>query len=153
MPVQGNPIAQAGGNTLTTASLRKFIRDYVEKNHLLDEVEFSDSEIEEAIVDTVEHANIIGRLTSWTAQTMPHRYILKLGATAYLLTSEAVRQARNQASYQDGNIQPIGIDDKAQLYLNMAGQLRTEFTNLVTQVKIAANMTATGSLSSPLREV
>ena len=152
MPVAGTPVVAPASSTLTTNAMREFIRDYAAKNPLLADVEFSDTEIDSAITDTVDHANHIARVTTWTSGTFPSRYVLKLGAAAYLLTSESFRQVRNQASYQDGNIQPIGIDDKMSQYAQLAQQMQSQFVQLVTSLKVAENMAVSDSLGSPVRQ-
>jgi hypothetical protein len=152
VPIAGTPVVVVSSSTLDTDSMREFIRDYASKNPLLADVEFSDTEINSAITDTIDHANHIARITTWTTGTFPSRYVLKLGAAGYLMTSESFRQVRNQASYQDGNIQPIGIDDKMAQYSQLAQSLKGEFVRLVTSLKVAENMAAADSLGSPVRQ-
>jgi len=107
--------------------VRDFLRDYTGHNPLLDDVEFSDTELATAIDRAVDIANVVDRATNWTSATFPNKYVLLTGAAHYLMQSEAFRQLRNQASYQDGNIQPVGIDDKYGQYLQLAGSLKQEF--------------------------
>ena len=102
MAVVATPVSQASSQV---DSLRLFIRDYFDKNPLHDDVEFTDSELEVALEQAVLHANIIGRPTSYTLSAFPNKYVLNIGAVAHLQKSEGIRQLRNQASFQDGNIQ------------------------------------------------
>ncbi len=152
MPVIATPLNVAESpSSLSAAKVREFLRDYAEKNPLLGVVEFSDSEITTSIQQAVERANAIGRPTTWTVSSFPNKYVLRLGAVSYLLKSETFRQIRNEATYQDGNIQPIGIDNKQQGYLSLSDVMSQEFIQLVTSLKIAENMSATRGLRSPLR--
>ena len=152
MPIVGTPLnAAAAKKGLTASEVRVFLRDYSGKNPLLADVEFSDSEISIAVSMAVEQANVIGRPTTYTVSSFPNSYVLKLGAVSYLLKSEAFRQVRNEATYQDGNIQPIGVDNKQQSYLGIAGMLTQEFVQLVTSIKVAANMSTSRGVGSPLK--
>ena len=147
MPVTATPVV---ASSLTSDRVREFMRDYSNMNPLLDDVEFSDAEITSAINRAVDHANVIGRPTGYTVDRFPNQYVLLLGASSFLLKSEAFRQLRNQATYQDGNIQPVGIDDKQQLYSSLSNALSAEFNQLVMSIKVAANMATRGRLASPL---
>ncbi|MAG27829.1 hypothetical protein CMI47_20050 [Candidatus Pacearchaeota archaeon] len=150
MAVTGTPVVAAAANTITATEMREFLRDYAVQNPLLDTVEFSDTEFTTAIDRAVDHANVISRATTWAAANFPNKYALLIGAAQYILQSEAFRQVRNQATYQDGNIQPIGIDDKQAAYLGMSQALKQEYIQLVTSIKIAENMSVRGSLASPV---
>ena len=55
------------------------------------------------------------------------------------MTSEAFRQVRNQLTYTDGDIAPIGIDDKQSLYLGIAERLKAEFEEKTKAFKISRN--------------
>ena len=147
MPVVATPVVSSA---LTSEKVREFMRDYSNMNPLLDDVEFSDKEINSAIDRAVDHANVIGRPTGYTKERFPNTYVLLLGTCSFLLKSEAFRQLRNQATYQDGNIQPVGIDDKQQLYSSLSQALSSEFNQLMMSIKISANMRASGRLASPL---
>ena len=150
MPVQGTPVAAPASGALTPEEIREFLRDYSGMNPLLDDVEFSDKECETAVLRAVDLANAIARPTSWSAKTFPNKYVLLLGATSHLMKSESFRQLRNQATYQDGNMQPVGVDDKQALYAAMGASLRNEFGQMVTSIKISDNMKQWSNLRSPL---
>ena len=150
MPVVGTPVPASGSSGLSPDDIRMFLRDYAPKNPLLADVEFSDSEVSAALSSAVDHANVIGRPTNYSVANFPNKYVLKIGTASYLLKSEAFRQLRNEATYQDGNIQPVGIDNKQSGYAQLSAALSQEFIQLVTSVKIAQNMIVRGS-RSPLR--
>jgi hypothetical protein len=146
MAVVATPVSQASSQV---DSLRLFIRDYFDKNPLHDDVEFTDSELEVALEQAVLHANIIGRPTSYTLSAFPNTYVLNVGAVAHLQKSEGIRQLRNQASFQDGNIQGVGIDDKSSGYLQIAQVMQQEFTMHINNIKITTNLPISG-FRSPL---
>jgi hypothetical protein len=49
--------------------------------------------------------------------------------------SESFLQLRNQATYQDGNISSIGVDDKHVPYLQMARALKEEWKTTAKEYK------------------
>jgi hypothetical protein len=128
------------------------MRDYPDKNPLVGDVEFTDKEIERAINLVLSISNIISRVTSYTITNFPNAYVLMLGVASHLLKTEAMRQLRNEATYQDGNIQPVGIDNKQQGYLQMSGVMQQEFNQLVTTIKLNENMNTFGQLRSPIAQ-
>lgn len=146
MPVVATPVKSS--NTVVSG-LRLFMRDFFDKNPLHDSVEFTDEELTVALEQACLHANIIGRPTSYTVSTFPNTYVLQMGAAAHLHKSEAIRQMRNQASFQDGNIQGVGIDDKSSGYLQISQMLQQEFTQHVQNIKITSNLPVSG-FKSPL---
>jgi zona occludens toxin (predicted ATPase) len=67
----------------------------------------------------------------------------------YLIKSAAILQLRNQATYQDGDIAPIGVDDKYPLYMQLAQQLESDAQATFLQVKMQNNLEGMyGSLGS-----
>jgi len=146
MAVLATPVSKANSNV---AGLRLFIRDYFDKNPLHDDVEFTDEELQISLEQSCLHANVIGRPTSYTLSSFPNQYVLNLGAVAYLQKSEAIRQLRNQASFQDGNIQGVGIDDKSSGYLQLSQMMQQEFTQHVQNMKVTSNLPISG-FRSPL---
>ena len=81
--------------------------------------------------------------------------MLLIGTVRFLLQSESFLQIRNQATYQDGDIAPIGIDDKQAAYAQLAQVLReSEWDELVRGIKTQNNMEgAYNSLGSGYRNV
>jgi hypothetical protein len=146
MAVTATPVTK--GNSQVDG-LRLFMRDFFEKNPLHDDVEFTDSELTTALEQACLHANIIGRPTNYSVGSFPNSYVLNLGAVAHLQKSEAIRQLRNQASFQDGNIQGVGIDDKSSGYMQLSQVMQQEFTQHVQNIKVTSNLPISG-FSSPL---
>lgn len=110
-------------------------------NVLLDNVEFSDDEIDNAIAFTVDWWNSITPVSRNTPDQI-NSFLLFQGVASMLLQSESLRQLRNQASVQDGDVAPIGSDDKAPMYAQMMQVAMQRFENGAKQVKIQQNMEA-----------
>ena len=144
MAVVATPI---NATSSLSSDLRFFMRDYFDKNPLHDDVEFSDEELNVALEQAVQHANVIGRPTTYTTSTFPNDYVLKLGAVSHLMKSEAMRQLRNQAQFQDGNIQGVGLDEKSGNYIQLSQMMQQEFTQHVNNIKITSNLPIRGSRS------
>ena len=152
MTVVGYPVKSA---LPSRDEVRRFMRDFPGPvrdtgviNVLLDNVEFADTEIDYALVYAVDLYNAMTPLTNIGMDQLP-RIVTMYGAVSHLMLSEGMRQLRNQATVQDGNVQPIGIDDKQQLYQQWAGWMREQFTSMSRQIKNQRNMElAWGGLSS-----
>lgn len=155
MPVVGTP---APPRQLTRDDIRGFMRDVAGQvpgtgalNVLLDNVEFSDADIDRSVRFTVAKYNAMTPQTVATPDTI-NLYVLLNGAVAFLLRSEAVRQLRNQATVQDGDVAPIGADDKQALYAQLAKQFDDEFVLYARGIKTQNNMEAAyGGLGSGYR--
>ena len=125
---------------LTTDELRMFLRDQPEWNILLDDIEFSDKDIELAMKLTVGKWNAITPVTNVTSPDQLNEYVLLCGVCGFLLKSEGLRQLRNQLQTNDGNISPVGIDEKESLYYRWALHFQQEFKEYATKIKIQENM-------------
>jgi hypothetical protein len=131
-----------------------FMRDYANKNILIDDVQFTDTELNNAIEMAVSAFNAVTPQSMYSAMSFPHKYVLLLGTTRFLLSSESILQLRNQATYQDGDIAPIGIDDKQAAYAQLAQQLKAEWDELTRGIKTQNNMeSAYNQLGSGYRNV
>ena len=127
------------------------MRDYPDKNILLDDVEFDDTDINQGVEMVTSRFNMLTPISSYSPQSWPHtgQYLLLLGVAAYLIKSCAMAQLRNQATYQDGDVAPIGIDDKYPLYAQLFQVLDQEWMQLSKGYKTQQNLEcAYGSLSS-----
>ena len=154
MAIQGTPLDKSTyeGWVINPDDVREFLRDYPDKNPLVDGVEFSDKDVERAIKRTISMGNVTARPTSYTVTNFPNDYVLLMGVCSYLLKSEATRQLRNEAMYQDGNIQPVGLDNKQQAYTALAAQFNQEFIQTLTAIKVQENLNSFGSMSSPIAQ-
>lgn len=152
MPVIGYPVTTV---LPTRAEVRRFMRDYPGPvkdtgvlNDLLDNVEFSDADIDAALSYAVDMYNALTPLTNIGMAQLP-RVVTLYGAVSHLMRSEGIRQLRNQATTQDGNVQPIGIDDKHAAYQQWSDWMYNQFLNYARQIKTQRNMEAAwGGLGS-----
>lgn len=138
MPVVGSPTTPF---IVSKDQVRMFMRDRADKNILLDDVQFTDDELNLAMEMAVSAFNAVTPQTRHSPSSFPEhlRYVLLIGTVRFVLMSESFMQVRNQATYQDGDIAPIGIDDKAALYSQMAQGLKAEWDELVRGVKTQNN--------------
>lgn len=138
--------------SLTSEDVREFLRDYGEYNILLDNVQFTEDEIEKAMDFAVDRYNLLPPITNITRDTFPNRWLLLIGTCIHLLQSEAFLQLRNQATYRDGDVEGIGIDDKFALYQQLANSLTADWNQHAQKTKQQINMeNGYGSLSSGYR--
>lgn len=155
MPVTATPVPPP---LLTRDDIRGFLRDVAGEvpgtgalNTLLDNVLFSDVDIDRAIKFTVARFNAMTPVSRVSADTI-NLWVLLNGTVANLLNSESVRQLMNQASFQDGDVAPIGIDDKSAPYAQLAAKFSEEFQITARGIKTEANMNAAwGGLGSGYR--
>ena len=153
MPVVATPATPV---IVTVDQIRRFMRDYPDRNILIDDVEFPQDDINQGVEMVTSNYNAVTPQTGLIPQSWPThlQYVLMLGVAAYLMKSAAFLQLRNQATYQDGDIAPIGIDDKYALYMQMSQALKAEWDELVRQIKTQNNLeSAYGWLSSGYRNV
>lgn len=146
MPVIATPVATPTQGTLTVEDVRWFLRDFVGQvpgtgvsNVLLDNVEFSDDDIRRAKRFTVSRWNAMLPPSTDTETTIPE-WLLLMGMCEILMQSESFRQNRNALTYQDGNITPVGLDDKVQQYMALAQALRAEFEEKSRMLKVSRNL-------------
>ncbi len=146
MPVVAYPTRVA---TLTRDEIRRWLRDfppgYVPKtgviNSLLDNVEFSDDDIDAALQFTVDRYNVMTPFTDKTVLELP-RALQLYGAVAHLLWSEHFRQLRNQTSTQDGDTQAPGVDDKQSPYAQASQLLWQQWDAFARSYKTQKNAEA-----------
>lgn len=153
MPVVATPTTPV---IISVDQVRMFLRDYADKNILLDDVQFTQAEVNFACEMATSAYNAVTPQTSLTAATWPSnlQYVLLLGTARFLMQSESFLQVRNQATYQDGDIAPIGIDDKVAQYSALAREIKAEWDELVRGIKTQNNMEgAYNDLGSGYRNV
>lgn len=153
MPIVGTPVTPV---IISKDQVRMFLRDRADRNILIDDVQFSDDELNLAAEMAVSAFNAVTPQTRLTPSTFPShlQYVLLIGTARFLMQSESFLQVRNQATYQDGDISPIGIDDKQAAYSQLAQVLKAEWDELVRGIKTQNNMEgAYTSLGSGYRNV
>jgi len=152
VPVEATPVT---ARMLTRQRIRMAMRDVAgaipksgSVNVLLDDVEFSDDEIDNAILFTVDWYNSLTPI-SVVQQDAINSYVLYMGVVSFLMMAESMRQLRNQASLQDGDVAPIGADDKHTLYAQASQVAAQKFEERAQKIKIQLNMESCyGSLGS-----
>jgi hypothetical protein len=125
---------------LSTDEIRLFLRDQPEYNILLDDIEFEDKDINNAMRLTVAKWNAMPPITNVTTPDQLNEYVLLCGVCGFLLKSEGLRQVRNQMVTQDGNISQVGIDEKEAIYFRWATHFQSEFKEFAQRLKIAQNV-------------
>ena len=146
-PTTGISITDAQREELIEC-IRMMLRDRAENNILLGRIQFTNAEVDRAIKLATGRYNAMTPLTNvdWTA--LPE-VVLFHGAAYYLMMSESFLQARNQMSVNTDGLGVIGIDDKSQLYQQLAAGLKNDFDNFARSIKTERNMLSTfGCLSS-----
>jgi len=153
MPVVGTPTYPV---PVSKDQVRMFLRDRADRNILLDDVQFSDDELNNAMEMAVSMFNGLTPQSTLTPSSWPiHlKWLLLLGTCRFLMLSESFLQIRNQATYQDGDIVPIGVDDKQAAYAQLAQLLKAEWDEQAHGVKVQNNMESCyDSLGSGYRNV
>lgn len=153
MPVVGTPTTPS---VISRDQIRMFMRDRADNNILLDDVQFSNAELDLAIELTVSNFNSITPMSSFTPSSFPTnlRYVLIIGTVKYLLMSESFSQVRSSAVYQDGDLSSLGLSEKAAIYAELSRGCKAEFDELSRSIKNQLNMEGTyNSLGSGYKNV
>jgi len=132
--------------------LKLFMVDFVTKNELLEELEYSEQQYMLALELALDKFNGITPMSCYTSETLPcgTQYLILMGGAAFLLRMTSHLQLRNQLSYTDGNIH-VGLTDKHQLYLNASQTYMQEFEQTARAIKNTINNdSAWGESTSPL---
>jgi len=134
---------QAIGNTgyLTELDIRAFLRDTKpEANVLLDDYEYSNEEMRQAMTMAVDTWNDTPPdIIRYTVETFPYRRILLLGAVANLMTMAGMLYRRNRLQYKiSGGV--IDEQNKAAEYDRAAAEIAAQFTAMLRQKKTELNI-------------
>lgn len=131
---------------LTVARIRIAMRDIAgaipntgDFNVLLDNVQFSDLEINTAMEFVVSWYNSITPI-SRVRQDQINDFVLYTGVVSFLAESEQIKQLRNDMDLQDGDVAPIGKDKKHQFYGQLAQLASQRFEERAQKIKIQLNM-------------
>jgi hypothetical protein len=126
-------------SVLSTEKVREFISDYAENNLLLDKQEFTDTFIELSMELAVSEYNSMSPRSYFTEETFPSKSLLMLGTLWQMYTGKAALMARNHLSYSDGGLQ-IPIEEKFELYRNLADSYANQFQTTAARLKASMNM-------------
>jgi hypothetical protein len=143
-PVKGDtatptPIFDSAVLEQRANDIRAFLRDEPDFNILLDDVEFLDEDIARAMRFATARYNAMTPVTNVATEQL-NEWVLVAGVCCILFRSEGARQLRNQVQAQDGNIAPVGIDEKQALYAQWADRMCIEFDALAIKIKMQNNM-------------
>lgn len=140
--------------SLTVQKVRDYAKDKYDLNILLNEnQQSSDALIELAMEFAISMFNMLQPITQYTEKDFPDDYVLLLGTLHHLCNTEAERQLRNQATYNAQGLN-AGIDDKTQLYQQLAITYLQQFTHAGQGLKQYNNVDAAwGGSDSPYRNL
>lgn len=130
--VTGTPI-------LTPEEIREHIQDKLEKNHLLDEHEFSVTTLKLAIELTLGEFNVFVPASSYDIYTFPNKSLLMYGALAKAFFGQSALLARNTMTYTDGGLS-IPVEERFALYQQLGATYQAAFENMGKSWKIQANI-------------
>lgn len=124
---------------LTPDEVRDYLQDYPEVNLLLDTSEFGNGNIQLCISLAMDEFNTIPPFTSYNLETFMSKSILLQGTLWQLFQGRAAVAVRNTLSYTDGGLQ-IPIEEKYEMYKDLAGTHKALFEQAATKLKIYLNM-------------
>ena len=116
----------AGNPSLSVDDIRSYIKDFSDRNRLLQAPEFSEDRIRLCMELALDDFNTIPVQTAFSLDNFPSRVILLLGTIAHMYKGEKIFQARNNLTYNDGGI-TVNDTDKAQVYDKIGDGLMQEF--------------------------
>jgi hypothetical protein len=126
---------------ITVPEIRMAMRDTCAgANSLLDDMEFSDTEINFAIMRPVEEWNETPpMINTYSAATFPYREAWRKATVAYLLDTAAYNYARNRLQYNAGGVM---TDDKNKFadYAAFSKVLRQEWKDFMMAKKVEDNI-------------
>lgn len=124
---------------ITPDYVRLFIRDNIEYNKLLDELQFDDERISQAIDLAIDKFNLMTPFSNYIESTFPNRSLLLLGTLEQLFLGEAAAAARNELTYSDGGL-TVPLEERFQYYTALAQTYGQQFQQMGQQLKIQLNM-------------
>lgn len=138
-------------NAITADEIREYLQDFPELNLLLDKEDFGNGYINLCITLAADEFNAIPPRSSYSAISFPSKSILFQGTLWQMFQGKAALAARNTLSYTDGGLQ-IPIEEKYEIYSNLANTFKANFIESAKLLKIHMNMeSGWGSISSDER--
>lgn len=120
--------------------IRKYLKDLVAKNQLLDGFESEDEDIEEAIDSVYDHLVISPPIKMDISLNDATKYLwFRWGVIAFLLDSEAILNTRNTLPYNDGGTH-VDENAKAGPYSQMAINYWQKFDLGLRDAKLRYNL-------------
>lgn len=133
--------ADAMNGPITIGEIRLDIMDRCPTaNYLLDDLEFTDEEIIHAMRKAVDFYNdALPPIGGYTYDAFPYRSAWIKGTVAFLLQMMAHKFRRNTLKYSAGGL-TLSDQEKFEEYERTGKQLEQEYSQWVTQRKIATNV-------------
>lgn len=129
-------------HTITAMDVRLALMDTsAEANQLLDDLEFSDMMIYNAIERCIDEWNETPPALArrFDATSFPYREHLIKGAVGYLMQAIAYRYTRNRMQYSAAGLS-LDSSDKGPQYIQLAQMARQEWKNFIAAKKTEHNM-------------
>lgn len=124
---------------LTAQEVREYISDYAVNNYLIEGEEMSDTFIELCMTLAADSFNSIPPIGNVGVQNFPSKAVLLWGTLWHCYDGKALLLARNTMQYSDGGLQ-IPIEERAELYRQLAANFQQQFTESASKLKIQLNM-------------
>jgi hypothetical protein len=125
---------------LTAQEVREYLQDYPDQNLLLDAQEFGDTFIELNMSLAADEYNATPPVAiRTTLDNFPSKSLLLYGTLWMMFQGRAALAARNNLTYSDGGLQ-IPVEEKYELYNQLAGTFRDLFMATAQKVKVSINM-------------
>ena len=131
-----------GPHTITAMDVRLALMDTsAEANQLLDDLEFSDMMIYNAVERCIDEWNETppSLAVRYDATTFPYREHLIKGAVGYLMQAIAYRYTRNRMAYSASGL-TLDTSDKGPQYIQLANMARMEWKAFIAAKKTEQNM-------------
>jgi hypothetical protein len=124
---------------LTTQDVRDYLADSKENNHLLDDIEFTDSRINLAMKMALSEFNAIPPKSTFQLVDFPYMATLLDGTCYHIYRGQMALAARNTMSYSDGGLD-IPIEERFPYYAQMMQFYGDSFKASAKAEKIQLNM-------------
>lgn len=124
---------------LSIDEVREYVSDYAPNNYLIDGEEFTDTFISLCISLGIDAFNSMTPRSSYNETNFPSKIVLLLGTCWQMYQAKASLLARNTMQYSDGGLQ-VPVEERAELYMNLANNFRGQFREQAQPLKIQQNM-------------
>ncbi len=112
----------------------RVLDDNVEKNTLLEELEFTDEQVKGFIMESLYDINEYEPRTDFKLDGFPKTSLLLDGALVFALQARGLIQLRNQISYSDAGFS-VNLDDKSGNYAQWLNMVSTKYLNNLKEFK------------------
>jgi len=124
---------------LTPQEVREYTSDYAVNNYLIEGEEMTDTYISLCMTLAADSFNTIPPIGNVGLQNFPSKAVLLYGTLWHAYQGKALLLARNTMQYSDGGLQ-IPIEERAELYSQLAANFERQFSESATKLKIQLNM-------------